>query len=277
MIGEILERMRGRLRRSLHGRNPADALAKFRGAHALPLWHLLETVRFLLSLEDYVFRERAEARRELGYNPRRGVGMRAPSRRHFGCILGHERGGHVKRGHVREPHVVLESASTSIVAQPFRSRRKVKRTPGEPSKATGRRAFTVVARRGCVQPPANGGAIEAAHRRAGGGGPFGLGLAPPERVGARGRRCLGTPAEFAWDWGMAIGPGDDCPGGQRGGGWDTASHAGVWRCMQCRRGRWLRRGPGAAVGGDALPRPRCCALPVRRFSLEHRTWANTLA
>lgn len=80
VIREFLDRMRGRIRWLPHDRNSADALTKFWRAHALLLWQLLKTGLFLLSPEDEAFRERAETRQELGYNPGLRAGIMAASR-----------------------------------------------------------------------------------------------------------------------------------------------------------------------------------------------------
>lgn len=78
VIREVLELLRGRVRWLPRGRNSTDVLTKFQGAHALPLWQLLKTGRFLLSPEDEV--RRNEWRRGRGYRPRRRVGIRVASR-----------------------------------------------------------------------------------------------------------------------------------------------------------------------------------------------------
>lgn len=80
VIREFLERMDGLVRWLPHDRNVADALTKFRGAHALPLWKLLATGTFTLSAESEVLEERPSMQQDLGYNPRRRVGMRAAGR-----------------------------------------------------------------------------------------------------------------------------------------------------------------------------------------------------
>ena len=59
-----------------HDKNPADALTKFRGAHAVPLMRLLTTGRFRLSSEDEELKKKAEAKAELGYVPRPKTGVR---------------------------------------------------------------------------------------------------------------------------------------------------------------------------------------------------------
>ena len=73
LIREIMNRSRGRARWLPHNKNPADALTKFKGAHAEPLIKLVTEGMFTLTPEKAELEFRAHQRQN-GTNPRKKVG-----------------------------------------------------------------------------------------------------------------------------------------------------------------------------------------------------------
>ena len=58
-----------------HDSNPADALTKFRGAHAAPLHRIISSGRCKLAAEEDELARKAEAKATLGYIPRPKTGI----------------------------------------------------------------------------------------------------------------------------------------------------------------------------------------------------------
>ena len=70
IIKEDLDAVGGKVRWVPHNKNPADALTKGVGAHAVPLAEMLRTCRLRIRAEDEELEERKIQKETLGYNPR---------------------------------------------------------------------------------------------------------------------------------------------------------------------------------------------------------------